>query len=490
MTMSVGSANRPVDGEIRRGGVRAGRSLTAPFLSEPSMNHYESPSGDVAASALLNSPSRSRAPADQKAVFILDRIQRASVAGPDAVHAISGELLAWAADENILRHAWDHLATQGGQAPGPNGRRYSDLDDGDVWELLRSIGFSMRHGACGRGPLQTVRVPKDPLKPDGDRRALRLSNIENRVAQRAILDIVNPLLDPLLGDLVAGNRKGKGRQYAIAHAERLLRSGAGCIWLTEDLKNAFDRVPLDQLRQTLLVYLPNAELVELIVALVGTGTKNGIQQGGPLSPLLLNVYLHHVLDRKWAKLFPTIPMIRFVDDLLLLCRTRAEAHRTWKELYEILEPAGMLLKGMQDGAPDSDVIADVRESKIHWLGFRLRFRREQLDVDLEQSAWKRLAHRFEECHTSPNAPLRAEAMAVGWLTQMAPCYGTVKRSNVATRLREVADESGFDEISSTATLKAHWKNAYERWSARKTEILCGEPARKSERASRCQSRNG
>ena len=71
--------------------------------------------------------------------------------------------------------------------------------------------------------------------------------------------------------------------------------------VVEDIKDAFTRVPLNRLLDVLNIYVPSEEVLQLIRRLLDTGKRHGIRQGGPLSPLLLNLYLHHVLDVPWQK---------------------------------------------------------------------------------------------------------------------------------------------------------------------------------------------
>jgi hypothetical protein len=85
------------------------------------------------------------------------------------------------------------------------------------------------------------------------------------------------------------------------------------------------------------------ELIETIVRAGGTDGV-GIGQGSPQSPVLLNLYLDAVLDRPWAEAFPDVPLIRWIDDVLLLCPTRQDAEITLRVLTRMLDEAMMPLK--------------------------------------------------------------------------------------------------------------------------------------------------
>jgi hypothetical protein len=106
-------------------------------------------------------------------------------------------LLSRIADPRTLRDAWDHLARQGGQAPGPNGLRYTDLSTAEAWELCRCLARALRDGTYHPGRQQVCWIEKGAGR---NKRPLVLQNIEDRVVQRAIVTILQPLLDPLFDE--------------------------------------------------------------------------------------------------------------------------------------------------------------------------------------------------------------------------------------------------------------------------------------------------
>ena len=105
------------------------------------------------------------------------------------------------------------------------------------------------------------------------------------------------------------------------------------------------RCPQHRLLDVVRYRLPDEGIVRLIERMVLTETGRGLRQGGCLSPLLLNLYLDHHLDRRWRMRHPDLPLIRVADDILVLTRNQEEAQQTWTDLREMLLPAGMPLKG-------------------------------------------------------------------------------------------------------------------------------------------------
>ncbi len=146
----------------------------------------------------------------------LNNLLAASAGGAKAVKEIGPCLIKWASDTRILRGAWDTLTKRGGRAPGPNGRRYEDLDDHEVWSLLSVISKTMKCGKYRPGPTAKIKIPKDRNDASRGTRTLTLLNIEDRVVQRAIVDILQPLIDPLFGDSILGFRPGRSRVDALA----------------------------------------------------------------------------------------------------------------------------------------------------------------------------------------------------------------------------------------------------------------------------------
>ena len=240
--------------------------------------------------------------------------------------------------------------------------------------------------------------------------------------------MLQPLLDPLFGPNVLGYRPGLGRLHALALAEREVAAGNRYVFVAEDIRDAFTHVPIHRLLDVLAIHIPSTDLLRLLERLLDTGEKHGVRQGGPLSPLLLNVYLHHFLDepwREWAK----IPMLRVADDLLLLCRTQKEAKEAWDGLAALLEPANMPLKLGCDSA-----IYDLREgSSVDWLGFASTRANKAWRPD-RYRAWTRLEEYLILAHEKPDSPIRAAATIGGWIDQMGPCYPFVRRPRVCERL--------------------------------------------------------
>lgn len=393
-------------------------------------------------------------------------IVRAVYGGNTSIESLGPRLIDWVSSPQILRQAWDLLARKGDTAPGPNGRRYGDLDDGEVWELLRTIGRAIRNDAYRVGPELEIQILKDRSDPSRGTRPISLSNIEDRVVQRAVVEILQPMLDPRFGQNVLGYRPGRGRLHALALAEQIAVADGRQVFVVEDIRDAFPNVPIGRLRDVLALHIPSQELLRLIGHLLDTGRKHGLRQGGPLSPLLLNLYLHHFLDEPWRKTWPKVPMIRVADDILLMCRSLEEASQACVGLESLLQPANMPLKYSPENS-----MHDLRAGdSVTWLGFKIRMGEGGLRATIAKRLWARLDEYLMLAHEKPDSAIRATATINGFVDQLGPCYPFIKRSRFYETLTSLAAKQGFDEIPSRDAVVARWRRAYRRWCDIRDEV--------------------
>jgi retron-type reverse transcriptase len=365
------------------------------------------------------------------------------------------KLLPRAADSRNLRLAWNHLAAEGGQAPGLDGLRF-DLEEHEAWQLVRTLGEAIMGDVYRPGEDRKVAIPKSS---GTGTRTLSIPSVIDRLVQRAVVQVVQPFVDPLLGEHCLGFRPGLGINEALALAERLAVGGDRWTWLTEDVRNAFDNVRQERLLDVLRTLLPDEGMMRLLGRLVRTNSGNGVRQGSPMSPLLLNVYLSHLLDKKWRRLFPDVPLFRWADDLLVLCRDRQEALTAYQGLRRLLLPTGMRLKG----TPEQAVVDLQGGAEIVWLGYRLRKGEGGLKVSLTERSWKRLSERLELCHEKDCSSIRAAETILGWVSQMGPCLPTTDVDQAYARVVSLARDLAFDEIPPVEGVRRSWRLAHERW---------------------------
>lgn len=386
---------------------------------------------------------------------------RGTKEGRDAFAAL---LFDRVSDERNLRIAIDHIDQKGGVAPGPDGRRLADLDDRQRWELARELREEIRSGTYLPGKDRKRQISKG--KGRGIR-VIRIQNLRDRVVQRAITQVVYPLIEPSFSDVSHGYRPEKGRETALARATVTAGRHGLWTWVTEDIRDAFNQIPRSRLIQVLATRIPSQDILGLIELVSRMETPRGIRQGGSLSPMLLNVYLDHVLDRPWEKAYPDLPMIRVADDILLLCRDRGEAQRAREGLERLLRPAGMPLKG----TPES-TIRDLGDGEsARWLGYDLTRGKDGVEAHLpdDSPCWEKLTEHLRLAHDHPRAPMRAYEGIVGWVGALGPCFEHVDRGKAYARIVEIASGLAFEEVPTREKVEDIWSKAHGRWEGQRTE---------------------
>jgi RNA-directed DNA polymerase len=379
---------------------------------------------------------------------------------------IALQLYHWITDERNLRAAWDHLSTYGGHSPGPNGLRYADLSDRETWSLMRCLRDAIRSDLYRLGPVRKKRIPK--LLGNGYR-TLWLQNVEDRVVARAIVQIIQPILDPRFDKASFGFRPGLSRIHALATADAYTTGCGSRCWIVDDGKDAFDQIPRSRLLDVLRLTLPD-DVSELINLVMTTDSRRGVRQGSPLSPLLLNVYLDHMLDKPWRREHSNEWLIRSADDILISCGSVGQAQQAYSDLEKMMTATGMPLKGNQDIA-----IQDLsRGQTANWLGYQLSFSRDDLVCRIADRSWTSLAMRLEQAHSKPCSPLVANQIIEGWFDQLGPCFRHEHIDDVVRRLRRIASGLAFDEIPTNRELRRRWQTAFDRWCDIRNQIRDGE----------------
>jgi hypothetical protein len=377
--------------------------------------------------------------------------------GRSALAAIAPSLLFRASHEKVLRLSWDYLQEHGGQAPGPDGLRYDDPTEPQLWRLLRDVRDGIRAGTYVPDEERVRWIAKGPGR---GRRPLVIQSIVDRVVQRALVEITQPLVDPRFDARSFGFRPRRSALDALALAEHLFLAERRRVWVTADVKDAFLRVPLPRLFGVVRRYLFADDLVEFIGVVIGGSLQPGLRQGGCLSPLLLNLYLHHCLDRQWRKHCPDVPLLRYADDVALLCRSAAEARQAYRALEDLLCSAGMALK---QGCEEA-VRTLTAEAPACWLGFQVERAPQGLRFGLTEEAWWKLEEKLVLAHEEPDAPVRVFQAIVGWVGQKGPCYPHVDRDAAYARLAAIAREQAFDEIPDRSDVRQLWQRSFARWA--------------------------
>ena len=237
----------------------------------------------------------------------------------------SGLLQAALTREN-LRQAWKRVKANKGAA-GVDGL---DIDQTarllvTAWPKLRE---QLLQGTYRPSPVRRVTIPK----PDGGQRELGIPTVTDRLIQQALLQVLQPRLDPTFSEHSYGFRPGRRAHDAILAAQAYVQSGRKIV-VDVDLEKFFDRVNHDILLGRLQKRIGDAGVVRLIRAYLNSGILQdgvvvsryqGTPQGGPLSPLLANVLLDEVdkeLERRGHC------FVRYADDANVYVRSQRAGER-------------------------------------------------------------------------------------------------------------------------------------------------------------------
>ena len=252
-------------------------------------------------------------------------------------------------------------------APGIDGMT---VDEALPWlrEHREELLDSIRQGKYKPQPVRRKEIPK----PDGGVRKLGIPTVVDRVIQQAIAQQLVPIYEPLFSDGSYGYRPGRSAQQAIGKVKEYAEQGYRAAVLV-DLSKYFDTLNHELLMNLLRKNVHDKRVIELIKRYLKAGvmedglrvrTEEGSPQGGPLSPLLANVYLNEY-DHEMAR--RGVPVIRYADDIVVLAKSPRAAQRLLESTQRYLE--GKLKLKMN--AEKSKVVSVYSVRNFKFLGFAL-----------------------------------------------------------------------------------------------------------------------
>ena len=236
------------------------------------------------------------------------------------------DLLAQALARENMQRAWKRVKANKGAA-GVDG-----LDIAKTGQHLKhswpTIRKQLMEGTYRPMPVRRVGIPK----PDGSERELGIPTVTDRLIQQALLQVLQPLIDPTFSEYSHGFRPGRRARDAVLAAQHYVQEGYRIV-VDVDLSKFFDRVNHDILIDRLRKRVNDAGVIRLVRAYLNAGIMDGgvvveraegTPQGGPLSPLLANVLLDEVdreLERRGHR------FARYADDCNVYVRSRKAGER-------------------------------------------------------------------------------------------------------------------------------------------------------------------
>jgi len=272
---------------------------------------------------------------------------------------------------DVLERAWEQVRANRG-APGIDGTTIKDVEEYGVSRLLDELATELQQGRWRPLPARRVWIPKPG---SSEQRPLSIPAVGDRIVQAAVKIAIEPIFEADFLACSFGFRPQRGAHDALQVV--IDEAWDGRRWVVEtDIASCFEEIPWDPLMEAIEERIVDRHLLKLVRGLLRAGVMEhdqvqsrtaGTPQGGVVSPLLANVYLHRI-DRAWVERGQGV-LVRYADDLIVMCWTRQEAESALVALGAIVAGLGMRLKASKTRI----VHLEENGEGIDFLGFHHRW---------------------------------------------------------------------------------------------------------------------
>lgn len=300
------------------------------------------------------------------------------------VHSLTGRIT-----PTLMEQAWKAVKRNNG-SPGIDRETVKTYHACKEIRLPALMEKLKTRGKYKSPPLRRVHIPKGNT---GKLRPLGIPTVDTRCAQEVIRRLIEPIFEKQFHDNSFGFRQGRNCHQAVERA--LLYIDAGYKHIVEiDIKGFFDNIPHDIIMTLIRAEIADGNILEIIETFLGSGvvedgkvtpTTRGCPQGGVISPLIGNIVLNY-LD--WKLHQRRYVFVRYADDLVILCKTAAQAKNALTDAVELLEDLGL------EHSPEKTKVTTSKEG-FQFLGFDISSRA----VSIRQRSKEKFEDKIKEITT-------------------------------------------------------------------------------------------
>jgi len=378
-------------------------------------------------------------------------------------HALYGRICG----SDVLHEAWERVRRNRGAA-GVDGESIKAVEERGVEAFLEGIRADLVAGRYRHHPVRRRYIPKG----DGKQRPLGIPTVRDRVVQAAAKLVLEPIFEADFRPCSYGFRPGRNATQALEAIREAGNRGLNFV-LDADIRKFFDTIDQGKLMVLVGKRVSDRRVVKLIRQWLSAGVMEegtvrqslaGTPQGGVISPLLANIYLHF-LDRVWEKRCSHLGiLVRYADDFVVMSATREKAERARGRVTEILERLGLELH------PEKTRLLDLSRGheSFTFLGCEIRKRRSiQRAPKLyfmkrwpSREAMKRIRGRINELTDASRSGVANVGELIERINPVLRGWGEYFRTGNAEHMFSVTDTYVYRRIMRWFLRRGSWRTAF------------------------------